>query len=73
MPRTISKLRRRQRIALTQAERKFDTSGGKSLYGQDPRNIYVDTRRCTAALRVRAPSSGRHSIAREAPALEWGY
>ena len=43
MPCTISKLRRRQRIALTQAERKFDTSRGKSPYSEDPRNSCVGT------------------------------
>jgi hypothetical protein len=43
MPCTISKLRRRRRIALTQAERKFDTSGEKSPYSEDPRNSCVGT------------------------------
>ena len=43
MPCAISKLRRRQRIALTQAERKFDTAGGKSPYSEDPRNSCVGT------------------------------
>ena len=43
MPCTISKLRRRQRIALTQAERKFDTSGRKSPYSEDPRNSCTRT------------------------------
>ena len=43
MPCTISKLRKRQRIALTQAERKFDTAGGKSPYSEDPRNSCVGT------------------------------
>ena len=40
---TISKLRRRQRVALTPTERKFDTSGGKSPYSEDPRNSCVGT------------------------------
>jgi hypothetical protein len=40
---TISKLQRRERMALTQAERKFDTAGGKSPYSEDPRNSCVGT------------------------------
>ena len=50
MPFKFNRLRKRQRIALAQAERKFDTSGGKSPYSGDPSNSCVGTHGLAAPL-----------------------
>ncbi len=51
MPCTISKLRRRQRIALTQAQRKFDTAGGKIAVQQGPEEFLRRHTRTSSAIR----------------------